>query len=74
MANLTIIRQYRRNDRLGLVADVSGEYHFQVYSLDEGINEGTTHLVYTCRYSSFEGNDKMGALDHFHLWVERGVF
>lgn len=72
MTNLTIIRQYRRNDRLGIVADVSGEYHFQVYGLDDSNN--TTHLVYTCRYSSFEGNDKMGAEDHFHLWVERGVF
>jgi hypothetical protein len=72
MSSPTVVRHYTRGNRTGVVIDVSGEFYFQVYDTTFA---GTTHLIYTCVYSTFESNgDRMGALDHWLIFTERGNF
>lgn len=72
MPSPTIIRFCKRNNRVGLVID-NGEFHFQVYDIND---DGTTHLIYTCPYEHFDNHDydRMGALDHWLIFEERGNF
>lgn len=72
----TVIRHYKRGNRVGMVIDVSGEFYFQVYDVGTSRNHnGTTELIYSHPYSSFDNKgDRMGANDHFLIWQERGNF
>jgi len=68
----TVVRFCKRGNRIGIVTDVSGDFYFQVYEINPG---GTTHLIYTMPYGHFEDkNGRMGALDHWLIFEERGAF
>lgn len=69
----TVVRHCRRGKQVGMVIDDGkGEFVFQVYSTHP---EGHTQLIYSCPYSSFESKgDRMGALDHWLIYEERGNF
>ena len=72
----TMIRHYKRGNRVGTVTDVSGTFYFQVYDVGNGRDhDGSTHLIYSCPYSSFQSEDgRMGAEDHFLMWKDVGSF
>jgi hypothetical protein len=69
----TIVRFCKRGNRIGVVTDVKGDFYFQVYDINTG---GSTHLIYSCPYDDFETprDGRMGALDHWLIFEERGNF
>jgi hypothetical protein len=76
MPSPTMIRHYKRGNRVGLVIDVGGEFYFQVYDTGSGrSHNGETQLIYSHPYGSFEtDNGRMGAKDHFEMWRDVGSF
>ena len=72
----TMIRHYKRGNRVGLVIDVSGTFYFQVYDVGGQRNhDGRTELIYKHPYSSYESKaDTMGEMANFLIRQERGKY